>query len=108
MSNDNDNNNDNDNDNDRDNFIYLFDEKYQRIKSNRNSNSNSISNSPTNNIREAVSPISVNINDDLYSWLNDDDIITEAAFQDNFRCIISGPSECGKTFLLKKLILASI
>ena len=60
-------NNDNDNDNDRDNFIYLFDEKYQRSKSNRNSNSNSISNSPTNNIREAVSPISVNINDDLYS-----------------------------------------
>ena len=108
--------NDNDNDNDRDNFIYLFDEKYQKSKSNRNSNSNSISNgeiwtkshSPTNNIREAVSPISVNINDDLYSWLNDDDIITEAALPDNFRCIISGPSECGKTFLLKKLILASI
>ena len=109
-------NNDNDNDNDRDNFIYqgtcfadLFDEKYQRSKSNRKSNSNSIINSPTNNIREAVqqrcfanSPISVNINDDLYSWLNDDDIITEAAFPDNFRCIISGPSECGKTFLLKK------
>ena len=114
--NDNDNVNDkdniidnvNDNDNDNDNFIYLFDEKYQRSKSNRNSNSNSISNSPTNNICEALSPISVNINDDLYSWLNDDDIITEAAFPDNFRCIISGPSECGKTFLLKKLILASI
>ena len=101
-------NNDNDNDNDRDNFIYLFDEKYQRSKYNRNSNSNSISNSPTNNIREAVSPISVNINDDLYLWLNDDIIITEAAFPDNFRCTISGPSECGKTFLLKKLILASI
>ena len=122
-------NNDNDNYKDNDNFIYLFGEKHQRSKS--NSNSNSISNgetwtkshSPTNNIREAVqqsclvnherssfvnSPISVNINDDLYSWLNDDDIITEAAFPDNFRCIISGPSECGKTFLLKKLILASI
>ena len=103
---DNDNVNDtvNDNDNDNDNFIYqgtwfadLFDEKYQRSKSNRNSNSNS----PTNNI-------SVNINDDLQSWLNDDDIITEAEFPDNFRCIISGPSECGKTFLLKKLFLASI
>ena len=52
--------------------------------------------------------ISVNINDDLQSWLNDDDIFTEAEFPDNFRCIISGPSECGKTFLLKKLILASI
>ena len=108
--NDNDNVNDKDNviDNDNDNFIYLFDEKYQRSLFNRNSSSNSISNSPTNNIREAVSPISVNINDDLDLWLNDDDIITEAAFPDNFRCIISGPSECGKTFLLKKLILASI
>ena len=40
--------------------------------------------------------------------INDDDITTEATFPDNFRCIISGPSECGKTFLLKKLILASI
>ena len=60
-------------------------------------------NSPTNSI-------SINKNNDLHSWLNDDDddIITEAAFPDNFRCIISGPSECGKTFLLKKLILASI
>ena len=57
--------------------------------------------SPTNNI-------SVNINEDLQSRLNDDNIITEAAFPDNFRCITSGPSECGKTFLLKKLILASI
>ena len=54
------------------------------------------------------SDISVIINDDLQSWLNDDDIITEAEFPDNFRCIISGPSECGKTFLLKKLFLASI
>ena len=53
-------------------------------------------------------PIAININNDLQSWLNDDDIITEAEFPDNFRCIISGPSECGKTFLLKKLFLASI
>ena len=103
----NDNNKDNDNNDDQgtcfadDNFIYLFDEKHQRSKSNSNSISNSIINSPTNNI-------SVNVNEDLKSWLNDDDIITEAAFPDNFRCIISGPSECGKTFLLKKLILASI
>ena len=57
---------------------------------------------------DPTNSVSVNINDDLYSWLNDDDIITEAAFPDNFRCIISGPSECGKKFLLKKLILASI
>ena len=82
-------------------IIYLFDEKNQRSKYNTNSKSNS----PTNSIREAVSPISVNINDDLQSWLNDDDdIITEATFPDNFRCIISGPSEGGKTFLLKKTI----
>ena len=51
-------------------------------------------NSPTNTI-------SININDDLQSWLNDD-IITETEFPDNFRCIISGPSECGKTSLFKK------
>ena len=96
---------------------------HQKFKPNNNGETWTKSHSPTNSIREAVqqsclvnherssfanSPISVNINDDLYSWLNDDDIITEAAFPDNFRCIISGPSECGKTFLLKKLILASI
>ena len=92
--NDNDNDSVNDNDNDKDNFIYLFVEKHQRAKPN---NKECLSNN-----------ISVNINDDLYSWLNDNDIITEAAFPDNFRCIISGPSECGKTFFLKKLILASI
>ena len=61
-----------------------------------------------NNKECPTNTISININDDLQSWLNDDDIITEATFPDNFRCIISGPSECGETFLLKKLILASI
>ena len=97
---DNDNVNDNVNDKDKDNdnvndnvnqgtcfaddiFIYLLDEKHQKGKPNNNN--------PT-------SDISVNINDDLQSWLNDDGIITEAEFPDNFRCIISGPSECGKTF----------
>ena len=80
----NDNYNDNDN---KDNFIYLFDEKHQKGKPN---------NSPTNN----TNTISVNISEDLQSWLNDDNIITEATFPDNFRCIISGPSECGKTFVL--------
>ena len=74
-------------------FADLFDEKHQKGK-------------PKNNT--PTSDISVNINDDLQSWLNDDDIITEAEFSDNFRCIISGPSECGKAFLLKKLILSSI
>ena len=61
-----------------------------------------------NKIECPTNTISISINADLQSWLNDDDIITEATFPDNFRCIISGPSECGKTFLLKKLILASI
>ena len=46
--------------------------------------------------------ISVNINEDLQSLLNDDNIIAEATLPENFRCIKSGPSECGKTFLLKK------
>ena len=88
-----DNDSDKDNDSVKENFIYqgtcsadLFGEKHQRGKRNNNS--------PNNNI-------SVNINEDLQSWLNDDNIITEAAFPDNFRCIISGPSESGKTFLLK-------
>ena len=89
-----DNDNANDNVNDNDNSIYLFDEKHQRGKPNN---------------RECLSNnISVNTNEDLQSWLNDDKIITEATLPENFRCIISGPSECGKTFLLKKLILARI
>ena len=52
--------------------------------------------------------ISVNINEDLQSWLKDDNIITKATLPENFRCVISGPSKCGKTFLLKKLVLARI
>ena len=76
------------NDNVKDNFIYQFDEKPQRGKpNNKECHSNNIS---------------ININEDLQSWLNDDNIITEATLPENFRCIISGPSECGKTFLLKK------
>ena len=66
---------------------------HQKVKPNNNS--------PTKSI-------SINTNDDLQSWLNDDYIITETTFPNNFRCLISGPSECGKTFLLKKLILAII
>ena len=83
-----------DNDNVNDNFIYLFGEKHHRGKPN---NKECLSNN-----------ISIYINEDLQSWLNDDNIITEATLPENFRFIISGPSECGKTFLLKKLILASI
>ena len=92
--NDNDKDNLNDNDNVIDNVIYQFDEKHQKGK--------------TNNKECPTNTISININEVLQSWLNDDNIITEATLPENFRCIISGPSECGKTFLLKKLILASI
>ena len=95
-NNDNVNDNDNviDNDNVKDNFIYLFDEKHQRgIPNNKECLSNNIS---------------ANINEDLQSWLNDDNIITEATLPENFRCIKSDPSECGQTFLFKKLYLARI
>ena len=82
-------NNDNfhDNENVKDNVIYQFDEKHQKGKSNNKE-------CPTNTI-------SININEDLQSWLNDDNIITAATLPENLRCIISGPSEFGKTFLLK-------
>ena len=111
--------------------IYILDEKHgeasvkpvpglmkshQKFKPNNNGETSveplrgwTKSHSPTNSISIREPALQININNDLYSWLNDDDdIITEAAFPDNFRCIISGPSECGKTFLLKKLILDSI
>ena len=81
-------------------YIYILDEKHGEIWVKPHQKFKPNNNSPTNSI-------SININNDLYSWLNDDDdIITEAAFPDNFRCIISGPSECGKN-LFKKLVLAS-
>ena len=56
---------------------------------------------PSNNI-------SINVNESLLSWLDYDNIIFKAIFPENFRYIISGPSECGKTFLLKNLVMTSI
>ena len=99
----NDNDNHNDNVNDIDNFIYLFDEKHQRGKPNNKEyprtdsvcGKQSSYTDPSNNI-------AVKIKEDLQSWLDDENIITEATLLENFRCIISDPSECGKTFLLKK------
>ena len=94
----NDSDKDTDNDNDNviilrssfaDNVIYQFDEKHGekwQAKPHQKGKPNTIS---------------VNINEDLQSWLNDDNMITEATLPENFRCIISGPSKCGKTFLLK-------
>ena len=102
--NDNDNDNDNVNDNDNDNDIDKDNDlrsgstelfcKFTDLQS-RFPDKVDIS-PPRNN-----NPIAININNDLQSWLNDDDIITEAEFPDNFICIISGPSECGKTFFKK-------
>ena len=106
-ANDNDNDNVNVYDNDNDETIYQRSSYNQGGSYNPRSSPNLDISPPRSNIIQ-TSLIAIIINDDLYSWLNDDDIITEAAFPDNFRCIISGPSECGKTFLLKKLILASI
>ena len=111
-NNDKDNDNDNDlrssfanNDNDNvinlrssfaDNVIYQFDEKHGETWQTK----------PHQKVKPNTT--SININEDLQSWLNDDNIITEATLPEDFRCIISGPSECGKTFLLEKLILAII
>ena len=40
--------------------------------------------------------------------MNNPNINVAALFPENFRCIISGPSECGKTLLLKNLILNGV
>ena len=41
----------------------------------------------------------IKVNDSLQSWLDDDNVIFNASFPESFKCVISGPSECGKTFL---------
>ena len=40
--------------------------------------------------------------------MSDEEIIVNAAFPENFRCTVSETSECGKTFLLKELIIINI
>ena len=52
--------------------------------------------------------LSINNNGDLQSWSDGDDIIFNAIFPENFRCIIFDPSECGKTFLIKEIIICYI
>ena len=101
------------NHNDNDSLIYLFDLKHQRHKpiihsSYTDPRSGNFVDSCSGNFVDPSNNISADINEDLQSWLNDDNTITKATLPENFRCIISGPSECGKTFLLKKLILARI
>ena len=98
--NDNDNDNNNVNDNVIDNFLYLFDKKHQRGKPNNKENlrTDSICGKPngftdllssyadprSRNFVDLSNNISVNINEDLHSWLNDDNIITEATIPENF------------------------
>ena len=48
------------------------------------------------------------VNGSLQSWLNDRNILVDVIFPESFRCIISGPGECGKTFLWKNSILGDI
>ena len=50
----------------------------------------------------------IDIKKSFLSWIDDDIIIVDAMFPENFRCVLSGPSECGKAFLLKHLFLNSI
>ena len=70
--------------------IYLLREKPPRVKPSR------------------VSPSQINFNDSLQSWLDNDNIIVNVSFRENFRCVIACPSECGNTFLLKNLFLSCI
>ena len=55
-----------------------------------------------------VSNLQIDVNDSLQSWLNNLNMNVAAIFPENFRYIISGPSECGKTILLKNLMLDGV
>ena len=50
--------------------------------------------------------LGISVNGDLQSRLDDENIITEATLPESFKFIKSGPSECGKGLLLKKLVMA--
>ena len=53
-------------------------------------------------------PLQIDVNGSLQSCIDNANITVNASFPKSFRCIIAGPSECGKTFLLKNLFLSSI
>ena len=57
-------------------------------------------NSPSPIIGE--SDLLIDVNDSLQPWPDNVNIKVAAIFPENFSCIISGPNECGKTFLIKK------
>ena len=50
----------------------------------------------------------IDVEKSFHSWIDEDNIIVDAMFPENFRFVILGPSECGKTFLLKHLFLNTI
>ena len=50
----------------------------------------------------------IDVNKSFLSWIDDDTIFVDAMFPENFRCLISGPSECGKISILKLLFLNNI
>ena len=50
----------------------------------------------------------INVNGSLQSWITDRNITVYAPFPEKLRCIIAGPSECGKTVLLKNLYIPGI
>ena len=58
--------------------------------------------------RNSVNKLLIDVNGSLQSWLTDSNITVYATFPENLRCIISGPSECGKTVLLKNLFIPGI
>ena len=114
MTNGNDNSNDkgkqvpflsDDSDDDIVKYIYIFSEKQLRDKPNPQCRCGGVSNvTPT----KGESSLWIDVNGILHSWLDNANIIIDAMLPDNFRCIISGPSECGKTVLLKNLFLGDI
>ena len=50
----------------------------------------------------------INVNGSLQSWITDSKIPVDVPFPENLRCIIEGPSEGGKTGLLKNLFISGI
>ena len=80
--------------------IYLLKEKPPTVKS--------LSPLARSSHTSRVSPLKTDVNGSLQSRLDDDNIIVNAIFPESFRCVIVGPSKCGKTFLLQNLFLSSI
>ena len=107
VNNDNKKNNDSDNDDDVDNFIFLFGLKHPRVKpiqevvgEPRAKPLSPITHSiwGTKDSVPYTNNISINVNGILLLWLAIDNKIVNNIFPEDFRFIISGPCECGKTF----------